>query len=262
MSPADSPSPREGAAIAYDAAAGNMVLFGGSSTAPLKGGSTLGDTWTWDGANWTLQSPALSPPARAWSNMAYVPATKTLVMFGGANWPDSPGAFSDTWTWDGIAKTWKHENTAVHPSARASNQLVYDRANRNVVLYGGVTMNLTNLDDTWTWDGMSWTQHFPAVSPEPRNGPSLAYDAGLQAVVLFGGAVGPCCSNNRNDTWAWDGTNWKELSPAIGALPHARNAANMDYYPPLKSLLLFGGSTGAAGTNSVLGDTWLFALAP
>jgi hypothetical protein len=48
--------------MAYDAARGRVVLFGGWTF----DGTPLGDTWTWDGATWLLQAPAtqecLQPP--------------------------------------------------------------------------------------------------------------------------------------------------------------------------------------------------------
>ena len=42
---ADGPSPRNGAALAYDARRERVVLFGGSGASP--------ETWEWDGARWT-----------------------------------------------------------------------------------------------------------------------------------------------------------------------------------------------------------------
>ena len=45
-SPATSPSPHSHFAMAYDAARGEVVLFGGSD-----GTSILNDTWVWDGTN-------------------------------------------------------------------------------------------------------------------------------------------------------------------------------------------------------------------
>src|SRR5205809_7187970 len=44
QTPATSPLPRTNAAMAYDAAAGTIVLFGGRVN-----GVQRGDTWTWDG---------------------------------------------------------------------------------------------------------------------------------------------------------------------------------------------------------------------
>ena len=93
--PASHPPARTGAAMAYDAATGTAVLFGGGSNLGV-----LGDTWTWDGTTWTQQAPAASPPARAQAAMAYDAATGTAVLFGGY---DITGRgvhdLADTWTW-------------------------------------------------------------------------------------------------------------------------------------------------------------------
>jgi hypothetical protein len=64
-SPATSPPARNGHAMAYDSAHGQVVLFGGVASGYLN------DTWLWNGTNWTLQSPATSPPARYAHAMAY-----------------------------------------------------------------------------------------------------------------------------------------------------------------------------------------------
>jgi hypothetical protein len=63
--------------MAYDAAHGNVVNFGGS-----VGGSRGGDTWIWDGTNWTQLSPLNSPPARASHSMADDEAHGQVVLFG------------------------------------------------------------------------------------------------------------------------------------------------------------------------------------
>ena len=173
------------------------------------------------------------------------------MLFSGTNTPGGADGFSDTWEWNGVTRTWSELHPVSHPSGRAMNQLVYDPPTRTVVLFGGVTANLTPLNDTWTWNGIDWVQHFPTANPAPRNGPALAYDAALGAVVLFGGAIGTCCSDNLNDTWTWNGVDWTETYPS-SALPKARNAPNMDYDPLRKVILLFGGDT----LGPVLDDTW------
>jgi len=48
-SPANMPPARFGAAMAYDAAHGVAVLFGGEDDSSNR----FSDTWLWDGANWT-----------------------------------------------------------------------------------------------------------------------------------------------------------------------------------------------------------------
>jgi Galactose oxidase, central domain len=92
QSPAASPAPRDGAAMAYDAATGDIVLFGGVNGQ----GRSLGDTWTWDGSTWARQSPATHPHARYGAPMAYDAATSDVVLFGGHG---VNGELGGTWTW-------------------------------------------------------------------------------------------------------------------------------------------------------------------
>ena len=77
--------------MAYDAARGEVVLFGGF------GHARLGDTWTWDGTDWTKQHPAHSPDARQEMGMTWDDARGHVILFGGFD----GAALGDTWTWDG-----------------------------------------------------------------------------------------------------------------------------------------------------------------
>jgi hypothetical protein len=77
--------------MAYDAATGKVVLFGGWTPS-----GALGDTWTWDGSTWTRQASAVSPPARRSAAMADDAATGNVVLFGGS---DCCGQLDSTWTW-------------------------------------------------------------------------------------------------------------------------------------------------------------------
>ncbi len=77
--------------MAYDPAAGQLVLFGGETT-----NNYLNDTWTWNGTTWTQFNPANSPPIRYGASMAYDNRTSQLVLFGGSN---SVGWLKDTWTY-------------------------------------------------------------------------------------------------------------------------------------------------------------------
>jgi len=104
------PSPRVASAMVYDAAHGQMVLFGGF------GASALGDTWVWDGSKWTQKSPQTSPPARYYHAMSYDSVNKTLVLFGGQ--VTGVGASNDTWLWDGT--NWTKQAPPLSPP-RASN---------------------------------------------------------------------------------------------------------------------------------------------
>ena len=76
--PATSPPERTVHAMAYDAARGQVVLFGGSG-----GGSLSNETWVWDGTDWVKKLPSMAPSARAYSAMAYDLVRERMVLFGG-----------------------------------------------------------------------------------------------------------------------------------------------------------------------------------
>jgi hypothetical protein len=251
LSPATSPSPRYGAGMAYDGAA-NIVLFGGQSSL-IPAGTYLNDTWTWDGTTWTQQFPPVSPSARTYMGMVYDAATKTVVGFGGSN---SAGPLGDTWTWNGVTKTWTQQNPGASPSPRGA-PMAYDAATQTVVLFGGGNGSVgVAYDDTWTWNGTIWTQQFPASAPPALSGDAMPYDAALGVVVLFGGCVDSIWEDTTNETWIWNGTNWKQIYPAT--LPPNRYLFGMDYDPVHHDVLMFGGYSSTV----VRADTWLLALEP
>jgi len=129
--------------MAYDAATGTVVLFGGlgSPVPPFR------DTWTWNGSTWTKQHPATRPAARYLATSAYDAATGTVVLFGGVG-GSNQHPLGGTWTWNG--STWTQQAPASHPAARFDAGSAYDAATGTVVLFGGLANNAA-LGDTWTW---------------------------------------------------------------------------------------------------------------
>ncbi|HEX3693260.1 MAG TPA: kelch repeat-containing protein [Solirubrobacteraceae bacterium] len=77
QTPAESPPPRTLPAMAYDAAAGRLVLITGPE------GGIGSETWTYDGVTWAKQSTATGPSVRYGAAMAEDPSTGDLVLFGG-----------------------------------------------------------------------------------------------------------------------------------------------------------------------------------
>ena len=212
---AKSPPPRDDMGLTYDAARGEVVLFGG-----YNDGDSLGDTWTWDGKAWTQQHPATSPAARFGTGMAYDAARGEVVLFGGR---DNGATLGDTWTWDGT--TWTQQHPATSPSARYSMGMAYDAARGDVVLFGGTSSNVY-LGDTWTWDGTTWTQRHPATSPPPRTDmgwPTTPRGREVVAVRRLRRVHGVVLG----DTWTWDGTTWTQRHPATS--PRARYGMGMTY---------------------------------
>jgi len=241
LSPVLSPTPREGAAIAYDATNRDVVLFGG-----VGAGGRLADTWTFDGTNWTLLA-ATGPSARSESAMAYDATTHNVVLFGGAT---NGGPVADTWVWNGTS--WSSPSLATPgPAARSNESMAYDALTHSVVLFGGRGVS-TALGDSWTWDGTAWTKSSVA-SPPARYGAPLVFDAAAGDLVLFGGSDG---SSIQSDTWIFNGTYWS--TPATASGPSARSQASLIYDTVANNVILFGGSSGAA----YYADTWAYAVPP
>ena len=240
-SPQNSPSGRDGYAMAYDAAHGQVVLFGGQGAS----NNLLSDTWIWDGTNWTQKSPVTSPSARQLHAMAYDAAHGQVVLFGGLN----PLNFlSDTWVWDGT--NWTQKSPATSPPGRLGHGMAYDAAHGQMVLFGGES-NGSLVSDTWVWDGTNWTQKSPATSPSARQGLMMAYDAAHGQVVLFGGLDNSF--DFLSDTWVWDGTNWTRKSPATS--PPGRQYAAMAYDVAHGQAVLLGGADNFT-FSSPFSDTW------
>jgi Galactose oxidase, central domain len=65
--------------MAYDAATGTVMLFGGASA----NGALLGDTCSWVGSTWTKLSPVSSPRARSLASVVYDATNRAIVLFGG-----------------------------------------------------------------------------------------------------------------------------------------------------------------------------------
>jgi hypothetical protein len=106
-----------------------------------------------------------------------------------------------------------------------------------------------------TWINVSSTGN--GTAPPPVFGGSAAYDPVDNETVYFGGCYfgGVVCTNQ---TWVFANGTWSNETNPFDA-PPARSYASMDYDVNMRAVLLFGGSTGAAGGYADLNDTWMFS---
>lgn len=204
-------------------------------------------TWFYNGTNWSLLSPATSPPGRVTAGLAYDTATSTWVLFGGSN----SGDLDDTWTFNGT--TWTQKAPGTTPPGGPIGGMVYDTSSSTVVLFGP---GGGNTNQTWSWNGTNWSQLTPSTSPFGRFNFSMAYDSSNSTIVLFGGyTVSHGVFTFLNDTWIWNGSNWSEVFPATS--PSPRFSPYMSTYSG--GVLLFGGCFGRThGTFVPFNDTWIW----
>jgi hypothetical protein len=248
LSPTTSPPPLNSAAMAFDSANGQMILFGGFN---FTTGAFLDRTWAYDNRNnrWIDKDPSSKPSARSGASMAFDSINGRIILFGGI---DNTGLLHETWSYDAKTNTWEKLNLSNHPSAREEAVMAYDPTVGKMILFGG-RGNGGALNDTWAFDVRvkdgKWEELKPNSAPSARSQAVMAFDSNLQKLILFGGTGGLL---TFNDTWAFDAANnnWLERQPSIS--PPGRFAATMAFDPISKRVILFG------GTNSIedFSDTW------
>lgn len=197
---------------------------------------------------WVQQATAQSPGAQWFLPLTYDEFNSEAVLFGGF-----AGAwFDDTWLY--ANGTWRQAQPTTVPPARCCHSLAFDLVRGRVVMFGGADASNADINDTWEWDGANWTQMQPTNAPSPRRQPRMAFDPTRGTVLLFGGGTGSSGTTVFDDTWAWDGTNWTQLSPRTTPPARWSHALVTDWIRA--EMVMFGGAQ-RAGTG-LLDDTWLW----
>ncbi|HVT40786.1 MAG TPA: hypothetical protein VHE78_17235 [Gemmatimonadaceae bacterium] len=146
----EAPGARAGHALAYDRHEARTLMFGGAS--PDVANALPSSLWAWDGRRWQCLAPD-GPPGRTDAELAYDPARRRLVLYGGRRrLQGQQRVLTDTWEWDGAR--WSLRDSA-GPGARVHMVMAYDSALRGIVLHGGGSEK-SALHDTWLWDGKAW----------------------------------------------------------------------------------------------------------
>jgi putative cell wall-binding protein len=221
LHPSASPPAGAGACAAYDAATGQVVLFGnGTGT----NGGRVGDpnTWTWDGTTWTPHLLTPAPPVSTFACGMTYDANRGVIVF------QSEGDVAvSTWEWNGTA--WAQKATDGPELNGGSNaQIAYDGTTQQVLLYNGADSCFApgtfgfgdcskNASETWSWDGSSWQQVSTSVGPSSRSNEPLAYDAATQQLVMFGGFGRSADSSGEGaylaDTWVYSAAGSSPITP-------------------------------------------------
>jgi hypothetical protein len=181
--------------LVYDPKRQEIVLF-----------NEAGQTWLWSKKNWTLMHPAVSPAGGCCSLAAWDPAIGEVLMVA---WQATAGSVetrplkpSQTWAWTG--SNWVEIGYGLDAPPPDGVAMTYDERNGQMLL---VVYNGNRLD-TWTWAADGWR---PRASPGGPSQPSfaMAYDRSL-GTVLAVEEIG----DTTAQTWSWDGSRWRRLSPA------------------------------------------------
>lgn len=216
LHPAITPSPRMNPDMVYDAARGQLLLFGGLSDT----NTPLNDTWSWNGTTWTQLHPATAPSARSDASIAYDATTRTVVLFGGDDNSAPIPLLNDTWSWNGATWTQQHPATAppggafnsngtIYGAYPTQNSMVWDAATQQLLLAlaGGDNTGQHKIQITWSWDGTTWTQQ--AMQHLPEEELDVFYSAAQRTIYAFASFIE---TGTFNDSMCqWTGQAWQIL---------------------------------------------------
>ncbi len=202
--------------------------------------------------NWGVATPiGPIPSARTGHRMVYDSAHSRTILFGGhdGNYLD------DVWEFDSTSKTWTNVTPATgsKPAPRFDHGMAYDASRGKVVVYGGRADSPSTqgyIGDTWEWDtaGRFWTHKSSnTLVTFGLGGSQLAYDPIRNQIILFGGRA--YFNFGSTVTYAWNGTNWINLSPVVS--PVGRTGHSMVTDTARSRIVMFGGYNG-----NLLEDTW------
>jgi len=228
--------------MAYDAANGTVVLYGGEG----RSGS-LGDTWTWDGSGWTEAHPSLAPPPLAGAKMAYDPLSHDLVLIGGTRIQGSPFEGGVTCSSSGSATGSGSGSSGSTSTGTATFIPPKNPIPAIAPLPSGPTGATTaipacSVDDmqntsTWLWNGGDWSKAAGtspsvgygdwSIATDPVSGhvlllaaqpfiaePGVAAPAPAIACPIQANGnlhvIEPACpfSPSVEPTWTWNGHAW------------------------------------------------------
>ncbi|HEV8049257.1 MAG TPA: PKD domain-containing protein, partial [Thermoplasmata archaeon] len=227
------PSDRSEAAMAYDPALGEIVLFGGTA-----GGTPLDDTWSYGSGGWTRVSTATAPPPINGGAMAYDANSSRLVLFGGSLASSDSAA---TWTFNG---NWSRLTVPAGPDGRYLPAMT-TLPNGSVFLSGGLNHSEPNpVVDAWELAGGGWVPIAAGMGPNGRVSSALIYDSTDGYVLFFGGRNDSAGTGRQslNDTWAFDTLNAGLVPfPASGIAP----------FTVAPTATLVGGARSADGSSNV-----------
>ena len=229
---------RANVSFAFDSTRNVSVLYGGRNPIGDKD-----ETWTWDGTEWTLQTPSTHPPVM-WGvpyPMVYDAHRQVCVL----------ARLSETWEWDG--SDWSQISTVTHSGATEGSAMVYDSVRQRVVLFAAPYSG-TSDSRVLEYDGIDWEMKSPATVVQEHRYPAMFFDISLQKTILFGGYIGDY--DVSDDTYSWDGTDWTLLTPAQSPPPGAEYASA---YSSAQSVgVITNGYYHQRYTRSWDSNTWLW----
>lgn len=252
------PVAREGHAMVYHAAAGQLLLFGGASQTGAQG-----DTWLWDGRRWREVSPDDGPSSRSEHALTYDSARGAALLVGGSNQgqlSEPQSGHSDQWEWDGAR--WQELTADALPPVREAAALAYDARDGRLLLIGGAGLDADGaplaLADRFSFRAGAWREEEALAAPLRDH--TLTYDPVAGQLLLFGGTsceaeLLPVFCLPLLDPAGLLSDDTGQTLPSSGETPPVRHGHAAAFDTARGKLVLFGGNLSGL-LDDFANDTW------
>jgi PKD repeat protein len=215
-------------------AASSPWRSGGSGTdRSLVGGTSFAASTSV--GNWTNLTSNLttSPTPRSGVALAYDPAARYSVLFGGSTVYGHH--FNDTWSFRNGSWTNLTSSLKTSPPRVGYASMTFDPHVGGLVLFGGDNGAGAG---TWTFVNGTWKnlKLAAAASPPGLVTPLLVYDARDGYTLLFGGGIGGV---GTNETWKFANLTWTNLTSRVHGSPPPMVGGGGDFDAGLDAVLLY-----------------------
>ena len=269
---------------------GTVLSYGGSC--PVSGVSN--DTWIWDGTDWTEMELQRSAGSIFGYGMAHDQSRNQTIIYGGFGFEESqstyrltderwaaigttgfPGPrtqfvlqpalsddhllffggqdaldfFADFWRLKDLE--WERELVEGTPTVCASPVAARDPQRNRLVI-------LCSSSRTYEFDGEKLELKESKDNPKSRLFSMMHWDPVSRRVIMYGGIDD--FGSYLNETWAWDGSQWKKLDLKRDQRPPARMLATT-FVDPTSNRIVLAGGLGYPDLNSDFEryeDQWQF----
>jgi PKD repeat protein len=230
--------------MAYDAANGYLVLFGGET---LPTHEPLNDTWTFRAGVWTniTGSAGSAPSPRYGEAMTYDAADGYVILAGG----QSPDYTQLTDIWEFHSGLWTELSATGLPAAlqdvcgiqaafdSTDNFTMFLAASCNSGATGGTALGYK----AGTWTDPDFNKTTGPKAPVPGySAAALVNDPQWEGLVLFGGTdlYGDAA---YSETVVYTAGNWTDETGNLSGIPQGQAAPDAAYDPGYPGVLVFGG---------------------
>ncbi|HKF39017.1 MAG TPA: kelch repeat-containing protein, partial [Ktedonobacteraceae bacterium] len=252
----NTPAPRIDAAMVWDSAEQQILLYGGLGA----GNHYLGDLWSYSPASGTWTALACSNNGPGTRSTSAVWTGTQMLLLGGAN---AYGLLADFWSYTpgNGAGTW--QKLPDSPVGQVEFQtMVWDPAGKQLYVFGGLTVNGLQQNEFYVYSAnSSWTAITPRSTnnPPPRQQGMGAWDSKDGMLLLMGGY------KDGNSVpywglWAFDPKQnaWGLLTPLNSSNTNiipGRTAAVMVWDAADQEAVIYAGA-GNGKSGGSLNDLW------